>query len=77
MPSVNDAMTADQRSPATSPPNDVAARPRAFGLIAGPSGPDAPTARDRAGAQGGMIIVLLVSAAFWLTVAAVAMLLAS
>jgi len=58
----------------TTTPDLHLAPPRArkrFGLVQHAPGPERPVARDRAGAQGGMMLMLLAGGAFWAAVATV------
>ena len=58
-----------RRSRASRPPG---APPRLGGLVEIAPEPDAPPRRDRAGAQLGMILLILGGALFWAVVAVIA-----
>jgi hypothetical protein len=66
MPERNDATTANE-----FPANRKRAKRRSRFVHTAP-GPEAPDVRDKAGAQRGMILMLIGGAVFWLAVAAVA-----
>jgi hypothetical protein len=60
----SDATTATQFRP-----GKIQDRPRSL-LVEPAPGPESPDTRDKAGAQRGMIIILIGGAAFWIAVAA-------
>lgn len=63
-----------ERSDATTPSDFPAGKARArlaSRLVQPAPGPEAPDTRDKAGAQSGMVIMLVAAGLFWLVVAAI------